>query len=1119
MSRLFMSHSSKNNAQAIALRQWLDESGWARDDVFLDIDPTRGLVAGERWQARLREASHRCEAVLFVISPAWAASRWCGAEFLLAKTLGKKIFGVMVEATPFEALPAELTAEYQFVDLSAPGVQREIEVSVPPDDARATVSFHAQGLVRLKTGLEKAGLDARSFPFDETRPVFRGLRALEAKDAAIFFGREGKIVEALDALRSLADKGSSKFFVILGASGAGKSSFLQAGLWPRLRRDDRAFLTLPVVRPERAAITGERGLVEALVKAAQALEVKCTRAGVEAALKESDGLQGTLRELQEAARARLADDNAKPPLVVLPIDQGEELFDSDAGPEATELLRHVCSLVKGPLLVLLCMRSDGFERLQHVPALLDNGVEMAVFSLPPLAQGAFKEVIEGPVKRLQGAKGQAAIQLDPRLTDALLQDIGGESADALPLLAFVLERLYHRYGALTLDDYRKSNRLAGAITDAIAEALKNPGVEPQIPQSRADQHALLRKAFIPWLTRITEARGEARRRVARFSDLPSDTHAMVERMVQARLLVKHQSGVGSGSAVMIEIAHEALLRNWSELEGWLNEERTALTQLEGLRRAAMDWDQNERRVEWRVHVGRRFAEVSALAERPGFKTALDATTTDYLTACEAVETQREARRRRVFRASYVGPVIALVLALAVQMISPFSDTVESFGYQVFDTYQRVYPRAYVDASTRHVDIDEESIKRIGPWPWPRTTIAALTRKLRDARVAVIAFDTVFPEPDPTSPDLIARGLPCKCDGQPTREKLEELPSNDNVFADTLKESPAVLGFLLTERDIGRPPLKGGLAIVGDGKPAQSLREFAGAIVSLDLLQDAAMGSGSFNTQADADGVVRRVPLFVAYKEKIYPGLALEALRVAQRDESGRTPSFIIKTAAADEIAAVIDPNRIIGVKVGAFEIPATKEGEMWVHYTNANVKRSIPAWKILDGSADLSTLEGAAVFVGTSAAGLLDLRSTPMKVAAPAVEVHIEAFEQMLLRHFLDRPYWAHRLELVYGIALGLASLWLLARNRLAAQIATGGLGLLFAFGLSVYAFTNWGMLLDAISPMILIVAASIAGAIGRFARNRTGVQKTTPRIWATIGAAAIRAANAARRYRGPRSP
>ena len=105
MSRVFLSHASANNAEAIALRDWLIENGW--DDLFLDLDPQRGLKAGERWQQALKKAAEQCELVIFLVSPTWAASSWCRAEFLLASTLNKLIFGVIVEPTPFADLPTE----------------------------------------------------------------------------------------------------------------------------------------------------------------------------------------------------------------------------------------------------------------------------------------------------------------------------------------------------------------------------------------------------------------------------------------------------------------------------------------------------------------------------------------------------------------------------------------------------------------------------------------------------------------------------------------------------------------------------------------------------------------------------------------------------------------------------------------------------------------------------------------------------------------------------------------------------------------------------------------------------------------------------------------------------
>src|SRR5262249_34358650 len=120
---------------------------------------------------------------------------------------------------------------------------------------------------------------------DPKRAPYRGLRPLEGDDAGIFFGREAPVVEAIDCLRGLSEAAPARLMVILGASGAGKSSFLRAGLLPRLGRDPQTFLPLPVIRPERAVLNGETGLVNALAGAFEVCNQKVSRADIRAAIE------------------------------------------------------------------------------------------------------------------------------------------------------------------------------------------------------------------------------------------------------------------------------------------------------------------------------------------------------------------------------------------------------------------------------------------------------------------------------------------------------------------------------------------------------------------------------------------------------------------------------------------------------------------------------------------------------------------------------------------------------------------------------------------------------------------------------------------------------------------
>ena len=611
MSKIFISHSSRDNAKALAVAQWLEQNGWG--EYFLDITPTRGLAPGERWQAALKTATDRCEIVLVLISPAWRDSKWCLAEFLQAKQLGKTIVGVIVEPTPIETLLKELTAEWQLCDLQSGVEQQTFHVFqdqiVPPTE----VSLSAAGLAGLKQGLQKVGLDPLVFPWppahDPERVPYRGLKALEAEDAAVFFGREAPLIRAMDTLRRMED-GGERFFVILGASGSGKSSFMRAGLWPRLKRDDRHFLTLPVIRPERSAVTGQNGLLESLEKAFREYKVPKTRATLRAALAQPEGIIELVVELQRAAQNMLGGE-ASPPTLLLAVDQAEELFNKDSGDEAGHLLDLLGLLVRRPttddsgveirfpkVLVMAAIRSDSYDHLQRAPALA--GIRQTPFSLPPMAPAEYKMVIEGPAARATAAGRKLSIA--PDLTEQLLQD--AEGADALPLLAFILERLLTEYGAdgnLRLDEYQALGGLKGSIEAAVSEALKDPHRDPVIPADEAIQRMLLQQAF-PFLVTLDQDFERPKRLVATWSAITPDTHPLLDRLVNARLLLKDKRVIAEGQeAVVLEVTHEALIRHWPLLKGWVDANRELLAWQHQLRAKIHEWNRNKQNPDLLLH--------------------------------------------------------------------------------------------------------------------------------------------------------------------------------------------------------------------------------------------------------------------------------------------------------------------------------------------------------------------------------------------------------------------------------------------------------------------------------------------------------------------------------------
>jgi hypothetical protein len=667
MSSIFLSHSSEDNFEAVALRGWLASEGW--DDVFLDLDPERGIAAGERWERALHEAATRCEAVIFLVSAHWLGSGWCLKEYTLARALNKKLFAVIVDAGKSIAdLPPELKGTWQVVDLAGGQDGQLMRAQALGSHEEKHVVFSKEGLRRLKRGLEKAGLDPKFFAWppegDRERAPYRGLKPLESVDAGIFFGREAPIVEATDRLRGLKSAAPPRLLVILGASGAGKSSFLRAGLLPRLARDERNFLTLPVIRPERAALTGENGLLHAL----DAVLPSRTRAELRRAiLAGAAEVRALLAEFVSASLkgASAAQDGLKPPAVVMAIDQAEELFRPDGAGEGEALLTLIRDLTREDapaVIAIFAIRSDSYDALEHAKPL--EGLAQSTLPLLPMPRGAYKDVIEGPARRY--AETGNALTIEPQLTERLLEDIDkGGGSDVLPLLAFTLEQLfldYRRTGALRLKNYEDFGGLKGAIDAAVERAFARADADPRIPKERGARETLLRRGLIPWLAGIDPDTKSPRRNIARRSEIPEEAAPLIEFLVEERLLAtdtattKDAATGAESRAVTIEPAHEALLRQWGLLQGWLEEDFGLLAVLEGVKRAARDWDANARSDAWFVHQGQRLAEAQALDARPDIAARFDAVDHAYLVGCRTKEEKAQAeakwrqRRREVERA-------------------------------------------------------------------------------------------------------------------------------------------------------------------------------------------------------------------------------------------------------------------------------------------------------------------------------------------------------------------------------------------------------------------------------------------------------------------------------------
>jgi hypothetical protein len=619
MSRIFLSHSSRDAPQAIALKQWLVEQDPSlADEIFLDLDPVTGIQPGERWKEALRRSNARCEAVICLLSGHWEASAECMAEFRTAESLNKLILCARLE--PLTAVG--ITGEWQRCDLFGEGPATQIQVGMS-----GLVAFQTEGLQRLYRGLRRAGIGAEHFiwppPNDPDRAPYRGWEPLEEMDAAVFFGRDGQIVRGLDELRGMRNSGIDSLFIILGPSGAGKSSFLRAGLLPRLRRDDRHFVVLEIMRPGRNALTGERGFAHSLhaLRAALGLD-RPVLAQIKDACVATDAkrLREWVEEARQAAASRLPMETGSTPqpTLVLPLDQAEELFSVDAGPQSTQFLELLGRLLKDQdgvppaLIVVGTIRADRYEMLQTVPALAE--LRSRVFDeLRPMPIAQFKEVILGPAARATAAGRPLRVQ--PDLVDRLLME-SAEGADTLPLLSLTLARLYADFegsGELTLNGYDAIGGMNNVVQTEIDAVLAR---DPRVRQAQLER---LHSAFIPWLATINPDTDQPMRRVARLTDLPAHARELIDTLVARRLLVKDERD----GEIIVEVALESLLRQWKELAGWLASEREHLKEADNLERAAAAWESSGRGKAWLLE-GDRLASAESLASSSGFRDRLKA---------------------------------------------------------------------------------------------------------------------------------------------------------------------------------------------------------------------------------------------------------------------------------------------------------------------------------------------------------------------------------------------------------------------------------------------------------------------------------------------------------------
>ena len=420
--------------------------------------------------------------------------------------------------------------------------------------------------------------------------------------------------------------------------------------------------------------------------------------------------------------------------------------------------------------------------------------------------------------------------------------------------------------------------------------------------------------------------------------------------------------------------------------------------------------------------------------------------------------------------------LPLLLAFAATLISP--EPVPRLQDVVFDGYQRMAAHTRDPQQlVRIVAIDEESLARIGQWPWPRDRFATLAQKLSEAGAAAIVFDIVYGEPDRSSPDLLVQQLPQSHERDVLQQSFADGKTNhDAIFAAALGQAPAVLGFIGSDSG---PPIEAKAGFASAGDPAENfVPHFAGAITPIRALSEAARGLGAVNWIPDGDSVIRKVPTVISAGGKLAPSLSIEALRVAQGADS-----VLVRSSNASGQTAFGTQSGINAVRIGNLVVETEGTGEMRLLARRADPSSWISASRIISGDFSPDDIAGRIVYVGAVAIGLEDRRTTPVEASVPGVEIHAQITEQILSGTRLIRPDWMQGFEASLLLLLGalLAVVLRRARNRPWISSAAG-LAVPAAIGGFSWAMFSWqGILVDPVMPVVGVFAVLLAATVYHF--------------------------------------
>jgi adenylate cyclase len=443
------------------------------------------------------------------------------------------------------------------------------------------------------------------------------------------------------------------------------------------------------------------------------------------------------------------------------------------------------------------------------------------------------------------------------------------------------------------------------------------------------------------------------------------------------------------------------------------------------------------------------------------------------------------KRHRVRIALSLAVVLLFLMNLTGSLPVDFTRRLENFAYDL--RIKWTMPNT-LDRRIVIIDIDEKSLKEQGHWPWSRNKLAQMVDLLFDRyKIDVLGFDMVFAERDDSSgirslEEIGRTRLSADQGFQAALGQMRAQLDYDQLFADSLRDRRVALGYYFRQDDartgnvglLPAPALEpGSFSLDNVGVVAPS-----GFTANIPELQKNAPSGGYFSASlVEEDGVFRRVPLLEMYQGALYQSLALAVARLALHD-----PAVVLGFAEAAEGYAGLE-----WLDIGDRRIPVDENIAVLIPYRGK--EGSFPyvsATDVLEGRAAPDILENAIVLVGTTAAGLKDLRVTPVQSVYPGVEVHANLIAGILDQNIKQRPAYTLGVEFISLLLAGLLLTFMLpALTPLWATLATAVVISVFV-AFNLYVWEEAGQVLPIASVVLMIVVIFVLNmSYGFFIESR----------------------------------